>query len=183
MLEVGTSVRYRSIGAGKVIEHTVRDFNGQKRTFAVIHAPHREMTIQVPIGDPDVEAKLHPVTGASDLRKMLKNMTRWAKALPRSWDVREEQGEAALLDPNPDQWIRLLGSYALAEGSGVVVAASDEDLVRKAEELIAAELACAADIEFSSAVAEVNAAYMRVVKQGQKQGQRAEHFAAVAVTA
>lgn len=183
MLEVGASVRYRSIGAGKVIEHTVRDFNGQKRTFAVIHAPHRDMTIQVPIGDPEVEERLHPVTDAAELRGMLKNMSRRARSLPRSWDVREEEGEAALLDPDPDQWVRLLGSYALAEGSGVVVAASDEDLVRKAEELIAAELACAADIEFSVAVEEVNAAYMRVVRRGQRRGRRAEHFAAVPVAA
>lgn len=183
MLEVGTSVRYRSIGAGKVVHHTVREFKGEKRTFAVIFCPHRDLSIQVPIGDPDVDEKLHPVAGAAELRRMLKNMTRWAKALPRSWDVREEQGEAALLDPNPDQWVRLLGSYALAEGSGVVVASSDEDLVRKAEELIAAELACAADITFSVAIEEVNAAYNRVVRRGQKQGRQAEHFAAVPITA
>lgn len=181
MLEIGSSVRYRSIGAGRVIDHTVREFNGEEREFAIIHCPHRDMTIQVPIGDPAVNEKLHPVSSLKEIRRMLKNMTRWAKSLPRSWDVREEQGEAALHDPDPKQWITMLGSYALAEGSGVTVASSDEDLIRKAEELIAAELACAADIDFDEAVAEVNEAYQRVIKSTQRKGHRADHFAAVPV--
>jgi len=181
MLEHGTGVRYKTLGAGIVRDHTVRDFQGTETTFAVIYFPHRDMTAQVPIGDAGVEDKLQEITPLGTLKKLLTGMRAHAQVLPRAWDMRAQQGEAALQNGGPEEWAGLLGSYAMAEGAGVEVAASDDDLVRQAEELLAAELCCASGKEYDWALEEVHAAYAKVAKKASN-GQEAEHFAAVIIS-
>jgi len=181
MLDIGTGIRYKSLGAGIVENHLTRDFQGQERIFAEIYFPHRDMKAQIPIGDPGVDQKLEPLMDKQQLQQMLSNMSEAAKVLSRAWDIRAQTGEAALKNGGPEEWIELLGSYALAEGSGVEIAASDDDLVRHAEELIASELCCSCNKEFSWAVEQVQKAYSKTVAEASKSKQQAGHFAAVEV--
>jgi len=58
LLEIGENIRYNKIGAGRVIDHVKREFAGQPRVFAVIDFPHRNMEMQLPIGDPVVVDKV-----------------------------------------------------------------------------------------------------------------------------
>lgn len=183
MLEVGTGVRYRTLGAGIVDKHVTRDFQGKKTRFAVIYFPHRDMTAQIPIGDPNVEDKIRPVVALKTLKKMLREMGDRAEVLPRAWDMRAQQGEAALKNGGPEEWVSLLGSYATAAGAGVDVAASDDDLVRQAEELIAAELCCASGEKYDWAIEQVSNAYKKITTAKSPTQQKAEHFAAVVLKA
>lgn len=179
MLDIGENIRYNKIGAGTVIDHVKRDFAGQPRVFAVIDFPHKDMSMQLPIGDPIVIDKISPVYSKTKIRKTLLDLKDFAEPLPRTWDVREQIGERALTANDPEEWFSLLASYAYAEGSGVATVASDRDLVRSVKELVSAELACAAKIEYPEAKEEVEEYYQKTVKKVKKIGKKASSYAGV----
>lgn len=180
MLEVGDSVRYRGLGAGRVREHVVRPFGGEKRIFAVIYFDHSSLEAQVPIGDPAIASKISPVLAASTLQKILRSLQHDGEKLQRTWDARQEAGEKALREGGPRDWAGLLASYAKAEGAGVSVAASDEEVVRSAIEMLAAELACARQEPYQDALREVEDAYLHAVQKEALSGAgKAENFSAV----
>lgn len=182
LLEIGDGVRYRGVGAGRVVDHVTRDFRGEQRLFAVIHFPHRSMKAQVPIGDPAITAKLSPVLSARAARRLIKDIAlTTGPALSRTWDQREEMGEHVLRNGEPADWTSLLAAYATAASHGVAVAASDAEIVRSATELLAAELAMACGEDFGMALASVEATYDKAAMP--RKGAKAEHFAAVSVVA
>lgn len=182
MLDVGQTIRYRGLGAGTVVEHVTRRFQNQDRLFAVVDFPHRDLTAQIPIGDPAVAAKVEPVMKKTAIQRLMRDLPERGRVLPRTWDAREEIGEAAIKGGGPEEWAELLASYARAEGAGVSVSTSDDDLVRQACDLLAAEMACAMNIAWEEALEKVEAAYDRAAKaSGERHSEPAEHFAAVAV--
>ncbi len=179
MLDIGDNIRYTKIGAGTVISHVERDFQGQARVFAVIDFPHKNMSVQLPIGDPVVKSKIEKVYSKTKILKNMNKLDSLADHLPRTWDVREQIGDSVLESNDPKEWFKLLASYAYAEGSGVSIAASDKDIVRGLKELIAAELACASKISYQESIKEVEDLYQKAVKKIQKRGKQASSFAAV----
>lgn len=178
MLQVGDAVRFRGLGAGKVTERVTRKFQGHEQTFAVLYFRHSDLKAQIPVADPAVEEKLQPVLAQSTLEKLLREIKTSGRPLPRTWDAREEIGWTAIKEGGPREWAELLGSYARAEGSGVSIAASDEEMVRSAQEMLGAELACAADKDFEHCLQQVERSYDQAVSAAQSL-ERAEHFAAV----
>jgi RNA polymerase-interacting CarD/CdnL/TRCF family regulator len=181
MLSSGDVVRYRGLGPGRVREVIERSFQGQDRQFAVIHFPHRDLTAQVPIGDPAVAHKLSAVSDPADIRQLLEELDERGKILPRTWDNREEIGQRALTDGGPEEWAELLGSYALAQRAGVQVASSDGELVRQAQELMAAELACALRQNYDRALKTVKKHYLAAQKGPAPSAETVTHFQAVEV--
>jgi RNA polymerase-interacting CarD/CdnL/TRCF family regulator len=181
MLEVGESVRYHNLGAGTVVEHIERDFQGSSREFAVIFFPHKNMNAQLPIGDPKINKKIFKVSSKEEVNQWIDNLIDYAYKLPRTWDVREQEGLRALQSNEPEDWVRLLSAYAYADGLGVNVAASDGELVTGAEELIAAELCCSCGLEYPEAIKRVREAYKEAGEQAQKRSQVVENFAAVEI--
>ena len=180
MLDVGATVRYCGLGAGKVLRHVVRPFSGEERIFAVIYFEHSRLEAQVPLGDPAIASKIESVLAASTLQKLLRGIKDGGSKLQRTWDAREEEGDRAIREGGPKEWASLLASYAEAEGRGVSVAASDEELVRKATELLASELACASDKDYRSCLLKVEEAYATAVAGAAASGaERAESFAGV----
>lgn len=159
LLEIGDCVRYRSIGAGRVIAHTEREFKGQKRLFATIEFPHRSMSAQVPIGDPAISKKLSKVVSKTEFERVMRLISKPEKTLPRTWDQREEMGTAILRTGEPKDWVGLLASYALAASKGVSVASSDGEIVLEAQELLAAEWAAISGEDFKLALELVNSKY------------------------
>ena len=155
-----------------------RKFQGKEQVFAVLYFRHSDLKAQIPVADPEIKEKLQPVLAQSTLEKMLRELPGSGRPLPRTWDAREEIGWAAIKEGGPKDWSDLLGSYARAEGSGVSIAASDEEMVRSAQEMLAAELACAAAEDFETCLQRVEAAYDRAVSAAESL-ERAEHFAAV----
>ena len=180
MLQIGTTIRYRKLGAGRVIEFLVRPFAGEEREFAVIEFPHKSLTIQVPVGDPAVSANLAPLESEDKLRAMLKHMEVQAVALPRTWDLREESAEETLQNGGPQELVNLLGSYAVAAGAGVKVASSDKALVLNLIEMLAADLFLAQeDYGYQECLEQIRGYYQEVVAQVSERGASADHFAAV----
>ncbi len=180
MLNVGQTIRYRKLGAGKVTDVVVREFNGEDRQFAVIEFPHRSMTVQVPIGDPAVSANLAPLESEEDLRYMLKHMEVQAVALPRTWDLREEEAEATIRSGGPQELVNLLGSYAVAAGAGVKVASSDKALVQTLLEMLAGDLFLAQErFDFLDCLEQVRGYYQQVISEVEERGASASHFGAV----
>lgn len=159
MLEVGSSVRYKGVGSGRVISHVTREFRGEERVFAVIEFPHRDMQAQLPIGDEKIVAKLEKTLSERAIRKLLKSLVQLGKPLPRTWDQREEAGTEILRDGGPQEWAELLASYAHAASAGVPIVASDADIVEAAQELLSAELALGAGFEYPEAVLFVQQAF------------------------
>lgn len=179
--EVGNTVRYASIGAGIVDRHLERKFQGQDRLFAVIYFPHKNMEVQLPVGDPAVQKKLSKVASKTKLKADLRDFGNLAETLPRTWDVREQHGDSVLNSGNPEEWITLLASYAYAEGAGVSVAASDADIVRDLKELISAELACADSLPFEEAEEYIEKSYNRFVKKLSKRGEKSDSYVTVKI--
>lgn len=179
-LDIGSVIRYRGLGAARVIEHVTRPFDGQERTFAILSFPHSDLNAQIPIGDQAVNKKIEPLYSKSKLEKLLRTIPTAGEVLPRTWDAREELGREALSEGGPEQWVTLVASYALAEGSGVSVAASDEEMLRKAQELLAAELSCVAGEDFDWGLKKLDAYYQKAMKKAaESRSEPAEHFAAV----
>jgi RNA polymerase-interacting CarD/CdnL/TRCF family regulator len=147
-LELGESIRYQGLGAGQVVQHQERTFQGELRTFAVIALPHREMTLQLPIGDPVVTRRLSRVLSKTECRRLVTSLKEPGRPLPRNWDQRAESGKAVLKTGGPADWAELLRGYASARKEGMAVAASDAEIVRSAIEMLAAEL-CAATTKLS----------------------------------
>ena len=183
MLEVGEKVRYASIGAGKVVRHEERKFQGSERIFAVVFFPHKNMDVHLLVGDKKTLDKISKVYSKTKLKAELRRLEDIAETLPRTWDIREQTGDQVIGSGDPSEWIKLLASYAYAEGAGVSVAASDADIVRSLKELVSAELACADHMEHDEASDYVDAAYNRVVKRIGKRGLETEHFAGVEIDA
>lgn len=180
MLEVGSNIRYRGLGAGRVLRHVVRPFSGQDRIFAVIYFDHSSLEAQIPVGDPAIAEKIEPVLAASTLAKILRSLQSGGDRLHRTWDARQEAGESALREGGPRDWAGLLASYARAEGAGVPVAASDEELVRQAQEMFAAELACAKECPYEDALQTVAEAYARAIEKEALSGsERADNYSAI----
>jgi RNA polymerase-interacting CarD/CdnL/TRCF family regulator len=178
MLEVGETVRFRGLGAGTVVEHVERKFQGKEQTFAVLHFIHSELRAQIPIDDPAVASKVEPVLGKNALLKLLRELPDDGRVLPRTWDAREEIGWSAIKEGGPREWAELLASYARADGAGVAIAASDEEMVRSAIEMFAAELACASAGSFTDSLLRVEEAYDQAVEAATGLEQ-VEHFSAV----
>jgi RNA polymerase-interacting CarD/CdnL/TRCF family regulator len=179
-LDVGSTIRYRGLGAAQVVEHVKRPFAGEERTFAVLSFPHSDLNAQVPVGDEAVSKKIEALYSKSKLEKLLRTIPDAGDVLPRTWDAREEIGRIALQEGGPEDWVMLVASYALAEGSGVSVAASDEEMLRKAQELLAAELSCVAGKDFNWGLARIDAYYKKAMeKAAESRSEPAEHFAAV----
>lgn len=161
LLEAGDNVRYRGLGAGLVVRLDERKFQGQPRVFAVIRFPHRDMTVQLPVGDPVVARRLERVLPESDCWELLALLDKPGHELARTWDKREEQGTAILKKGGPREWALLLQSYASARRAGLSVASSDADIVRGAEELLAAELCASSALPYAEAFTEVHGRYQR----------------------
>jgi RNA polymerase-interacting CarD/CdnL/TRCF family regulator len=158
-LDIGEPVRYQGLGAGRVIAHEIREFRGTDCTFAVIRFPHREMTAQIPLGSDGLGHKLRPVAPATTVKKLLAVVGQKGSNLSRTWDDREEAGSKRLRDGSPHEWAEMLRDYAWARRGGMSITSSDADLVRETIDLLAAEYACAADVEFDHAWTLVNEAY------------------------
>jgi RNA polymerase-interacting CarD/CdnL/TRCF family regulator len=178
MLEVGETVRFRGLGAGTVVERVERKFQGRNQTFAVLHFIHSDLRAQIPVDDPAVAAKVEPVLSKASLTKLLRRLPEDGRVLPRTWDAREEIGWSAIKEGGPKEWAELLASYARADGAGVAIAASDEEMVRSAIEMFAAELACASAGSFADSLDQVEGAYDRAVEAASSLEQ-VEHFSAV----
>jgi RNA polymerase-interacting CarD/CdnL/TRCF family regulator len=157
--EPGDAVRYQGLGAGRVVRHVTRNFQGRNTTFAVIDFPHRDMTAQIPLGDPGFASKLRPVASASSVKRLLMVLREQGNKLPRTWDGRESYGVVCLREGSPAEWAELLRDYAEARKGGMSITASDADLVRAAIQLLAAEYCCAAEVEFEQAWSLVHGAY------------------------
>lgn len=180
LLDMHQAVRYKGLGAGQVVQHCQREFDGQPRRFAILYFPHRELKIHLPIGDDAVDHKLCPVLSESTIKKLLRSIKTAGEVLPRTWDQREEQGQHTLREGGPKDWATMLASYALAASLGVDVVASDQELVRSAQELLAAELALAGGRDFAEALADVEGAYEKAATPSQVKGNHsADHYAAV----
>jgi RNA polymerase-interacting CarD/CdnL/TRCF family regulator len=163
LLDLGEVLRYRGLGAGRVIDHVERDFGGQPRVFAVIAFPHRDMTAQVPVGDPKLMGKLAPVRDEAELREMLEQISLGDVQLARTWDQREEHGVGVLRDGEPEQWAQLLAGYARSRALDYAVSASDQGLIGRAVEMLAAELAAASGARYEDERATVRTAYDEAV--------------------
>jgi RNA polymerase-interacting CarD/CdnL/TRCF family regulator len=159
--EVGEAVRYQGLGAGRVVDLIERDFCGERRMFAVIDFPHRALRAQVPLGEESYRNKLRPVAGERKLRALLRSLEQEGNGLLRTWDAREEVGERVVAEGQPEDWAELLRDYASASRKGMLVTASDADLVRTLLHLFAAEYACATGSDFASALEKVEASYRR----------------------
>lgn len=180
MLEPGSTVRYKGLGPGRVLKHVKRKFAGSSRVFAVIYFPHSDLEAQIPIGDPSVEERVEPLLAKSTLEKLLRSMPKSGFVLPRTWDAREEIGQEILSDGGPREWMELLASYARAEGAGVSIAASDEEVARSATDMLAAEFACISGESLEWGLEKVEKAYTKAVEVAQKEVKEpAEHFSAV----
>lgn len=184
MLEIGSTVRYASIGSGEVVDNIERKFQGKDRVFAVIFFPHKNMEVQLPIGDPVVNKKIFKVYSKTKLKAELRRFEEIAEALPRTWDVRAQIGDSVISSSDPGQWIQLLASYAYAEGAGVSVAASDADIVRTLKELLSAELCCSdPDLEYEESREYIDKAYSRVVKKiSKKSDVSSSHYAGIEIS-
>jgi CarD family transcriptional regulator len=158
-LEVGDAIRYQGLGSGRVVRLETRDLKGEKRVFAVIEFPHRDLSTHVPLGDDRYTNKLRPVLAESAAKRLLAIIKGAGDALSRTWDDREESGNRSLREGSPVEWAEMLRDYATARRGGMAITSSDADLVRETIDLLAAEYACACLIEFSEALAIVNGAY------------------------
>lgn len=172
LLDVGQTVRYRGLGAGRVLRHVTRPFAGEDRIFAVLYFEHSALEAQIPLGDPMIASKVEAVLRPSTLRKILRSIQTGGEKLQRTWDAREEEGERATREGGPREWATLLASYAWAEGHGVAVAASDEELVRKAIDLLASEIACSFQESYEEALERVEGAYEEAVSSAALNGGR-----------
>jgi RNA polymerase-interacting CarD/CdnL/TRCF family regulator len=157
---VGSALRYAGLGAGIVDEELVRDFEGHQRVFLVLRFPHRgDMTAQVPLGEPSMEARLRPVLGVKQMLELLKTLGSDGGPLARTYDERSSLGEAALKEGEPEDWAALLRSYATGRRSGLQMTDSDGHLVRSAQERLAAELACGEGYDYPDALVFVRECY------------------------
>jgi len=159
LLEQGDCIRYQGLGAGHVLRHVSRPFQGKDCTFAVISFPHRGMTVQLPVGDPLVMGKVTRVISKTACRKLLRSLREPGGILARTWDQREELGTEILRTGGPCDWVNLLRAYVKTRNDGSVLAASDMDIVRTCIELLAAELSAAEGSPYEGALKEVERAY------------------------
>lgn len=158
-MEPGEAIRYRGLGAGLVIRHEEREFQGSLTVFAVIEFPHRDMTAQIPLGDENFAHQLRPVASATSMKKILGVLAQPGNRLSRTWDGREEYGLARLRDGSPIEWAELLRDYASARKHGMIITSSDSDLVRETIKLLAAEHACASRTNYAEALLLIQTAY------------------------
>ena len=159
LADVGTPVHYRGIGAGRIVDHRQRDFRGTSRRFAVIEFPHRDMTAQVPLGDPGVDSKVTRVGSADEVRAAIALIGDPGEKLQRTFEERDKTGSKRLRDGGPLEWASLLRDYAAAQSRGEQLAVSDVELIREAQEKLAAELACAAQEDYRQVLADLRVAY------------------------
>jgi RNA polymerase-interacting CarD/CdnL/TRCF family regulator len=165
LLEPGDHIRYQGLGAGQVIRHAEREFQGKQRVFAVISFPHRDMTVQLPVGDPAVTKKLQHVMKPDECEKLIASLSKSGKRLARTWDQREDSGNAILKQQGPAEWVALLQSYTTARKEGFSVSASDAHIVREAQALVAAELCASCGVPFEQALARVEGFYTSVERR------------------
>jgi RNA polymerase-interacting CarD/CdnL/TRCF family regulator len=171
-LELGESIRYQGLGAGQVIRHEERAFQGQLRIFAVIELPHRAMTVQLPIDDPEVARKLSRVLSKTECRRLVVSLREPGQTLARNWDQRAENGNAVLKRGGPVEWVGLLRAYASARKEGMPVAASDAEIVRTGLEMLAAELCAAAGSSYKDCFEEVQSHYRRAATENGREVKR-----------
>jgi RNA polymerase-interacting CarD/CdnL/TRCF family regulator len=184
ILEVGTSIRCRGIGAGTVVRHEEREFQGADRVFIVIEFPHRDMKASLPSGDPKVEHRLFPTLKVGEVRALIASIDEDGGKLMRTWEERERAGVANLRDGAPVDWARMLCDYACARRQGMQLAVSDVELIREAKEMLAAELSCASKVvSYSKALELVEAAYghASAVRETDADEQNAEERVALTV--
>lgn len=157
---IGSRFRYAGLGACVVTEHLQRPFRGRQQCFAHLRFPHRELSAQVPIEDEQIKARVLPLSDPALLRRELHSLTRgYGGYLHRTWDGREHEGRRRLREGDPAEWLALLRDYAHAERDGMVVAASDGELVGEAVALLAAEIACAEGCDYECVRSEIGALY------------------------
>jgi RNA polymerase-interacting CarD/CdnL/TRCF family regulator len=159
LLEEGDRVRYQGLGAGCVVRQENRHFQGRDCVFAVISFPHRDMTVQLPLGDPLVMRRLCKIISKTACQRLLRSLKEPGGTLARTWDQREESGSEVLQRGEPADWTTLLRCYVRARNEGLMLAASDMDIVRACIELLSAEMAAACDLPYDEALAQVTRAY------------------------
>lgn len=159
IVKVGDAIRYRGLGSGVVTGLVTRTFAGSERVFAIIEFPHRELSAQVPLGDPGVEKRMSPVMSKTKVRRLVKSLSEPGERVSRTWEDREVVGTRMLREGGPEEWAALLRAYATARSNGLALAASDVELIREAQDLLAAELACACGIDYERAREDVRVRY------------------------
>lgn len=183
MLTIGQKIRYKKLGPGQVIDHQVREFLGQDRQFAVIHFPHREMSVQLPIGDPVVSDNLSPLLANNEFQKLLTSISQAQPTitLQRTWEQRRQQGEEIVAAVDPYQLAELLAAYAQAQGAGVSLSAADREMVSAVRELLAAELLLVEQKidNFAAAEEHISAVYHQALALTAERGWQADNFEAL----
>jgi RNA polymerase-interacting CarD/CdnL/TRCF family regulator len=181
MLNIGQKIRYKKLGPGIVIAQEVRKFSGQDRQFAVIDFPHREMTVQLPIGDPIVAENISQLATVGELRDLLSKLDQ-PFVLQRNWEQRREQGQQLLSSPDPEGLGQLLATYARAQGAGITISSADRSMIQEAQELLAAELFLLDEgVEsWTEGQEKVIDYYQQAVSRYRSQGWVADNFAALA---
>jgi RNA polymerase-interacting CarD/CdnL/TRCF family regulator len=138
------------------------------------------MTAQVLLGDPRTTQRLEHVLSAQEASRLLEIMTTPRMRLSRTWDQREEIGERLLNSGAPHEWVSLLAAYAEARGRGLAVSSSDQELVREACELIAAEISCAIGTRYAEAYEEVRTAYQQAFETHRRKAENEPRSVAIA---
>lgn len=158
--QVGSYLRYEGLGSGEIIDFTERKFQGKLTTFAVIRFPHREMTAQLPLDDERVKLRLHKVVSATKARKLVRSLQEDSDSLPgRRAEERVEGAKDILSKGGPDEWAELLRAYAHSKRLNHAHLAADLELAREAQEMLAAELACATGQDYEKAIEKVKSNY------------------------
>lgn len=158
--EVGNCVRYEGLGAGRVADLVQRRFQGKQTTFVVLHFPHQEMTVQLPLDDPRVLQRMHPIISQRKLRTLVRSLATPSEELPaRQAEERLNQAQEVLRHGGPEDWAELLRAYAHSKRLGHAHLASDMALAREAQEMLAAEMVCASGRDFTDCLDEVKAGY------------------------
>lgn len=160
-LSVGEPVRYLGLGAGRVVAHETREFQGAPCIFATISFPHRRLDIHLPLGRAGANHKLMPVASPAELEQLIELIGEPGAPLGRSWDEREERGLRVLHKGTARDCAQLLRDYASARRGRFTVLGSDHDLTEEALDLLAAEYASAHACPFARARRLVSGAYER----------------------
>lgn len=162
--ETGDHVRYQGLGAGRIVGKVEREFQGRNCIFAVISFPHKEMKVQLPLGDPLIEGKISKIISKTACRRLLRSLREKGRTSERTWDQRERLGMEVIRNGGPQEWTDLLRSYVRSRNEGLVLASSDMDIVRSCIELLAAELTAAEEMPYELALLEVERAYRGCLK-------------------
>lgn len=163
MYSVGDKVVHPGYGPGVIRDVERRQVIGEAKRYYVIDMQAGGGTLMTPVAGAD-EVGLRPAISHASLKRLFRSLTQPPRALSEDFRERQTEVEEQLKTGDVFETARVLRDLAW-HGQDYGLTKRDMQLMQRAEELVAGEVALVKDIEVKTALDEVQAILSEAMRE------------------